>query len=143
MSMITYIGFHFPIEISKDDLVDAYAIDYAHADEASAKAIGDKHFTTTHIYELLQCSYPIWQLTEDYKSNSPHNYEKSKQTFLVLCDSLKALLPKGDFCEVYSCWNGEEEEERMAELTMDLVDSLIDGIEIDEKTYVRIRNLGG
>jgi len=83
---------------------------------------------------------PIWQITDYNKVYSPHNYEKSKKTFLSLCDSLKELLPAGDFCEIYICWNGEEEEERSDELSINLSTLSIDSIEIYKKCHIRIEN---
>ena len=88
----------------------------------------------------MQFANPIWQLTDYNKVNSPHNYEKSKKTFLNLCHSLKELLPEGDFCEVYICWDGEENEEREVELKINLNDLQIEAIQIYEKCFIRVEN---
>lgn len=140
MSMITYIGFNFPIKLSEDDIENEFEVDYVCPNEEHRKIVRQKHFTTPYIYEVLQFTNPIWQLTDYHKVNSPHNYEKSKKTFLSLCNSLKKLLPTGDFCEVYICWNGEENEERELELKINLNDLQIKAIGIDEKCFIRVQN---
>lgn len=140
MSMITYIGFNFPIKLSEDDVENEFEVDYVSPDEEHRNIVKQKHFTTPYIYEFLQFANPIWQLTDYNKAYSPHNYEKSKKTFLNLCHSLKELLPEGDFCEVYICWDGEENEEREVELKINLNDLQIEAIEIYEKCFIRVEN---
>ena len=139
MSMITYIGFNFPLKLSEDDVEKEFEVDYICPDEEHRKTVKYNHFTTSYIYEVLQTE-PIWQLTDYHKSNSPHNYEKSKTTFLTLCNSLKAILPTGDFCELYIFWDGEEDEELEFELKINLNDLQIEAIEIYEKCFIRIEN---
>ncbi|WP_249315734.1 hypothetical protein [Bacillus sp. FJAT-49711] len=79
-------------------------------------------------------------MNEFQKIHSPHNYEKSKKTFLYLCNLLKELLPQGDYCEIYICWLGEEDEEREDELKIDLNNLQIEAIDIYEKCFIRIEN---
>ncbi|WP_237562872.1 hypothetical protein [Bacillus dakarensis] len=79
-------------------------------------------------------------MNEFQKIHSPHNYEKSKKTLLYLCNLLKELLPQGDYCEIYICWLGEEDEEREDELKIDLNNLQIEAIDIYEKCFIRIEN---
>ncbi|WP_431030159.1 hypothetical protein [Lysinibacillus sp. LZ02] len=139
MSMITYIGFNFSVKLSEDDADDEFLVEYVCPDEENRNIVKQKHFTTPYIYAILENGNPIWQLTDYHKTYSPHNYEKSKKTFLDLCHSLKELLPQGDFCEVYICWDGEEDVEREVELKINLNEQ-IETIEIYEKCFIRIEN---
>ena len=89
MTMITYIGFNFPIKLSENDVENEFDVDYAFPYEEHRNIVKQKHFTTPYIYQIIQFTNPIWELTDYNKVNSPHNYEKSKKTFLNLCHSLK------------------------------------------------------
>ena len=146
MTMITYIGFNFPLKISEHDVEDdaeqnlENEFDYDYPYEEHRNIVKQKHFTTPYIYQIIQYANPIWTLTDYEKVNSLHNYEKSKKTFLNLCNSLKELLPEGDFCEIYICWDGEEKEKREVELKINLNDLQIEAIEIYEKCFIRVEN---
>ncbi|WP_409295879.1 hypothetical protein V1498_20420 [Peribacillus sp. SCS-26] len=139
MSMITYVGFNFPIKPSEDVVENEFEVYYVCPDEEHRGIVKQKHFTTPYIYEILQAN-PIWELTDYNKAHSPHNYEKSRKTFLHICHSLKELLPKGDICEIYICWDGEEKEEREVELKVNLNDLQMETIEIYEKCFILVEN---
>lgn len=140
MSMIVYIGFNFPIKLNEGDVEHEYEVDYVCPDAEHLNIVKQKHFTTPYIFEILQFANPIWELTDYNKVYSPHNYEKSKKNFLDLCHSLKELLPKGDICEIYICWDGEENEELEVELKINLNDLQIEAIEIYEKCFIYLEN---
>lgn len=140
MSMATYIGLNFALKLNKYYTEDEVEIGYVFSDEESRNVVKQKHFTTPYIYEVSENGHPIWQMNEFQKIHSPHNYEKSKKTFLYLCNLLKELLPQGDYCEIYICWLGEEDEEREDELKIDLNNLQIETIDIYEKCFIRIEN---
>lgn len=140
MSMIAYIGFNFPIKLNEGDVEHEYEVDYVCPDAEHLNIVKQKHFTTPYIFEILQFANPIWELTDYNKAYSPHNYEKSKKNFLDLCHYLKELLPKGDICEIYICWDGEENEDLEVELKINLNDLQIEAIEIYEKCFIRVEN---
>lgn len=50
------------------------------------------------------------------------------------------MLPKGDICEIYICWDGEENEDLEVELKIKLNDLQIEAIEIYEKCFIRVEN---
>ncbi len=138
MSMATYIGLNFAVKLNEYYTEDEVEIDYVFSDEENRNVVKQKHFTTHYIYEVSEKGHPIWQMNEYQKIHSPHNYEKSKKTFLYLCHLLKELLPQGDYCEIYICWLGEEDEEREDELKINLNNLQIEEIDIYEKCFIRI-----
>ncbi|MFF2175568.1 hypothetical protein ACFVT8_03745 [Lysinibacillus sp. NPDC058147] len=140
MSIATYIGLNFPVKLNEYYTEDEVEIDYVFSDEEDRDVVKQKHFTTPYIYEIYEKGNPIWQMNAYQKIHSPHNYENSKKTFLYLCHLLKELLPQGDYCEVYICWLGEEDEEREGELKIDLNNPQIEAIDIYEKYFIRIEN---
>lgn len=140
MSMVTYIGLNFPVKLNEYYTEDEVEINYVFSDEENRNVVKQKHFTTPYIYEVSEKNEPIWHMNEYQKIHSPHNYEKSKKTFLYLCHLLKELLPQGDYCEVYICWWGEEDEERENELKINLNNLQIEAIDIYEKYFIRIEN---
>lgn len=140
MSMVTYIGLNFEMKLNEHYTKDEVEIDYVFSDEENRKVVQQKYFTTPYLYEVAQKGHPIWEMNEYHKIHSPQNYEKSKKTFLYLCDFLKKLLSKGDYCEIYICWLGEEEEKHEGNLKIDLNNLQIDKTEIHEKCFIRIEN---
>ncbi|HAU34959.1 hypothetical protein MKX57_15725 [Lysinibacillus sp. FSL M8-0216] len=140
MSMATYIGLNFTVKLNEYYTEDEVEIDYVFSKEKNRNVVKQKHFTTPYIYEVSEKGHPIWEMNEYQKTYSPHNYEKSKITFLYLCHLLKGLLPQGDFCEVFICWLGEEDEKREDELKINLNDLQIEAIDIYEKCFIRIEN---
>ncbi len=140
MSMATYIGLNFKVRLNEYLTEDEVEINYVFSDEENRSVVKQKHFTTSYIYEVSEKGSPIWQMNEYQKIHSPHNYEKSKKTFLYLCSLLKELLPQGDYCEIFICWLGEENEERKEDLKIDLRKLQIETIEIYEKSFIRIEN---
>ncbi|MGC9934916.1 hypothetical protein [Priestia aryabhattai] len=140
MSIATYIGLNFAVKLNEYYTEDEVEIDYVFSDEENRKVVQQKYFTTPYLYEIAEKGNPIWEMNEYHKFHSPHNYEKSQKTFLYLCDLLKKSLPKGDYCEIYICWLGEEEEEHEGNLKIDLNNLQIDTIEIYEKCFIRIEN---
>ncbi|MFE3573201.1 hypothetical protein [Lysinibacillus sp. NPDC059133] len=140
MSIVTYIGLNFSVKLNEYYTGDEVEINYVFSDEEDRDVVKQKHFTTPYIYEVCEKGNHIWQMNEYQKIHSPHNYEKSKKTFLYLCHLLKELLPQGDYCEVYICWLGEEDEEREGELKFNLNNPQIEAIDIYEKYFIRMEN---
>ena len=140
MSVATYIGLNFEVALSDEIIDDIIEIHYCFSDEENRIAVKEKHFTTQFVYEIMDKSEPIWNMNEYNQQNSPHNFEKAQNTFIQLCEYLNELIPKGDYCEVYICWLGEEEEKCEDKLKIDLNNLQKDTIEIYEKCFIRIEN---
>jgi len=140
MSMATYIGFNFPVEIQDDYTENEVDINYFFSVKENRQIVQAKHFTTPYVYEIETKGEPIWQMHNENKVYSPHNYEKAKRTFHHVCDFLKKFLPKGDYCEIYICWIGEEGEEHEKKLALLLDQLSVDEVEIVEKCLMKVRN---
>ncbi|KPN94733.1 hypothetical protein [Lysinibacillus sp. ZYM-1] len=139
MSMATYIGLNFPVEINDDYTEDEVEINYVFSDQENRQAVQQKHFSTPYIYEIATKGAPIWDMHDENKMYSPHNYEKSKRTFLHVFDFLKDLLAKGDYCEIYICWVGEEEDNCENKFELTLNESPVNEIEIYEKCLITMK----
>lgn len=100
-----------------------------------------KHMTTQNIYEISTSENVGICLDKQESKISPHNYQKELRALKALLDMLDNYLDNGDYCELYTCWVGEELEERNIELdqTIILGDLKIDNIEIKENTLITIR----
>ena len=62
---------------------------------------------------------------------------ESKVKLLELCKRMDSYLEKGDYFELYSCWIGEETDNREGEIILQINSFDIKQIEIPEKTLVR------
>ena len=109
MSMVIHLGLNFEVPISEEYADEPIEID---TNREEGLIVQERHFNTPYIYEIFEgAKYePIWSMSRYNEQYSPHNFKKAKKTLEFLCDFLKTILPKGDFCELYCCWIGEEEE---------------------------------
>lgn len=94
MSMVTYIGLNFQAAINDDDMEDEVEITDLFLSSEERQMLQHQHFTTPYLYELEAKGSPIWQMHNDNKVHSPHNYEKSKSTLLLVCNFLKNFCQK-------------------------------------------------
>ena len=141
MSMIIFLGLNFEVQISdEDNIEESLLVLYSSGEEGLA--IRKNILTTPFIYEVdFNYAYHIiWDMTEYNEQYSPHNFIKAKVTFNTFCEYLKMLIPKGDFCEFYYCWIGEEEDPVVDRLTVNLNEVVNDQIYIDEKMYIKFIN---
>lgn len=78
---------------------------------------------------------------EDYKREFSMSNLKAQKNFLVLCELIDRYIEEGDYCELYICWTGAEEEERNIELdqTIILNNFDINDIQLYEKTLLKIK----
>ncbi|WP_427125959.1 hypothetical protein ACQCPQ_18125 [Priestia megaterium] len=132
MSLATYIGSNVELPIN-DELDDVVTIGSCFSDEMHRLNIKKNHFTTPYVYEVSS-DWGI-EITE-YMNKS--RLKESKEKLLALCQLMDHYLKSGDFFELYSCWIGEENEEREGELTLNIHYFDIDAIKMPEKTLVRI-----
>ncbi|USD14952.1 hypothetical protein ND894_23780 [Priestia megaterium] len=132
MSLATYIGSNVELPIN-DELDDIVTIGSCFSDEMHRLNIKKHHFTTPYVYEVSS-DWGI-EITE-YMNKS--RLKESKEKLLALCRLMDHYLKSGDFFELYSCWIGEESEEREGELTLNIHYFDIDAIKMPEKTLVRI-----
>ncbi|MGE7090481.1 hypothetical protein ACQKII_03275 [Lysinibacillus sp. NPDC048646] len=139
MSMILCLGLNFEAAISDDFEESLVILDSAREEGLT---IQQNIFTTPFVYEIdFHPKYhSIWDMTQYNEQYSPHNFQKAKITFKVLCDFLKQLIPKGDFCELYFCWIGEESDPIEQKVKIDLNQFDEESLYFDEKYYIKFTN---
>ncbi|MCH7321500.1 hypothetical protein LZ480_06295 [Solibacillus sp. MA9] len=138
MSIINYLGCNFTLPSSDESSNEKVLIGENFSDDE----LVNKHFTTKSIYEVYTNEYV--GMSFDADNQNPYlkkSYKESKESFLALCELLKGYLEKGDYCELYTCWVGQEDEERNYDFdqTIDLNNIDINNISIFEKTLLVIR----
>ncbi len=140
MSMIIHLGLNFEVPISEECLDEPIEID---TKREEGLIVQQNHFTTPYIYEILEGEKyePIWSMSQFNEQYSPHNLKKAQKTYELLCDLFINLLPKGDYCELYCCWIGEEEEEPIEQKVMIDLNSLnVETIYVEEKHHFILTN---
>lgn len=133
MSLASYIGCNVEIPLSDEDSDDLIIIGNCFSDECDRLNVKKYQFTTPYVYEI---SSP-WGI-EISKYTDPKTREKSKEKLIELCKIMDNYLKEGDFFELYSCWVGDEAEEREGEITLKINNFNIEQIEIPERTLVRV-----
>ncbi|MGM0875763.1 MAG: hypothetical protein ACQEWV_13450 [Bacillota bacterium] len=140
MTIVNYLGCNFNLPFSEDDRDDKILIVESFPDD-EAKENVKKHFSTKFVYEVLTNNGSgIW-FNKHYKRDYPKSNTESQESFLALCQLLDTYLQEGDYCELYICWAGDEEEDRNVELdqTINLNNFDINDIQIYEKTLFVIK----
>jgi hypothetical protein len=112
MSIVNYLGCNFSLTYSEDNSDGKVLIGENFSDDRMRNSV-KKHFTTKNIYEVFTDGYV--GMSFDADNQDPYLYKsniEAKESFLELCDILAGYLKEGNYCELYTCWVGEEEEER-------------------------------
>lgn len=138
MSIVNYLGCNFALPFSDESSNEKVLIGDNFSDDELVK----KHFTTKKIYEVYTNRYVGMSFDSD--NQDPYlkkSYKEAKESFLALCDLLNGYLDEGDYCELYTCWVGQEEEERNYDFDQTINLNNIDNnnISIFEKTLLVIR----
>ncbi|EFV74832.1 hypothetical protein HMPREF1013_04858 [Bacillus sp. 2_A_57_CT2] len=140
MSIVNYLGCNFTLPLSPDDGDDKILIGDCFSDEENREIV-KKHFTTKYVYEVFTTDFVgIW-FNKHYKKDYPKSNTESQMSFLALCKLLDSYLKEGDYCELYVCWVGDEDEERNLEFdqVIDLNNFDINKIQLYEKTLLTIK----
>jgi hypothetical protein len=132
MSLASYIGCNIKIPTNDEYYTDDFYIGRCFANDNNLRNVKKHQFTTPYVYEA----------SSDWGINiSEHTSKKirtqSKQKLIKLCEIMNGYLKKGDYFELYSCWIGDEAEEREGKITIKINNFDVDKIEIPEKTLVR------
>jgi len=140
MTIVNYLGCNNNLPFSEDDSDDKIMIFEDFQDE-KAKENVKKHFSTKFVYQFLTLSDPSIWFNKHYKRDFPKSNLKSQESFKALCQFLDSHLREGDYCELYTCWAGDEEEDRNMELdqTIYLNNFDINKIQIYEKTLLKLK----
>ncbi|HDR7706521.1 TPA: hypothetical protein QCX91_004172 [Bacillus thuringiensis] len=129
MSLASYIGCNVEIPLTEPDSNDVIVFGSCFADESMLEMVQEYQFQTNYIYEV-STSWGIelveWQNVKEKK--------EAKEKLLTLCK----IMEDGDYIELFSCWVGDEDKERVGELKLKINHFNIDELCIPERTLVRI-----
>ncbi|MDX8365649.1 hypothetical protein [Cytobacillus sp. IB215665] len=141
MSIVNYLGCNFTLPYSNDNLGEKVDIDEGFFNDEIRNPV-NKHCLTKNIYEV----FTDLGVGMSFNANNQDPYynksnKEAKESFLAICDFLKGYLNEGDYCELYTCWFGEEEEERNYDFdqTIDLNNIEINNISIFEIILLILR----
>jgi hypothetical protein len=139
MTIVNYLGCNYNLPFSEDDSDDKILIVESFPGNKAKESV-KKHFSTMFVYEALTKSRSSIWFNKSYNRYFPTNNTESQESFLALCQLLNTYLQEGDYCELYICWAGDEEEDRNVELdrTINLNNFDINDIQIYEKTLLVI-----
>lgn len=140
MSIVNFLGCNFKFPIHDDHRDIKIMIGECFTDPETRK-VAKRHFSTKYIYEVFTDEYVgIW-FNENYRNEYPKSNSESQESFIALCKLLDRYLEDGEYCELYTCWAGEENGDRNMELdqTINLHNFDINKIEIYEKTLLVIK----
>ena len=139
MSIVNYLGcnFTFPKHLSDD----SFSMEQGFLEDEDRNLV-KRHFSTNYVYEVF---FPngvgVFFDAEEQDPYLKASKIESQKDFLALCELLKNYLEEGNYCELYTCWYGEEGEDRNYKFdqTINLNKIDIQNISILEKTLITIR----
>ncbi|MEC0301153.1 hypothetical protein [Peribacillus frigoritolerans] len=100
-----------------------------------------KHISSKYIYQVDTNGGGAILFDGYLKETSPHNYRKTIKDMEALCAFLRKHLVSGDVCEMYTCLDGEELEERDIELdkTITFNNCDMNGVEVNDRQLLVIK----
>ncbi|HDR8116159.1 TPA: hypothetical protein QCY85_003635, partial [Bacillus cereus] len=111
MSLASYIGCNVEIPLTEPDSNDVIVFGSCFAEESMLEMVQEYQFQKNYIYEV-STSWGIelveWQNVKEKK--------EAKEKLLTLCKIMEGYLEDGDYFELFSCWVGDEDKERVGEL---------------------------
>ncbi|OJD64292.1 hypothetical protein [Bacillus sp. NH11B] len=133
MSLASYISCNVEVPLTPEDSNDLIIIGPCFSDEGLLEVVKKHQFQTNYIYEVSSgwgIELVEWQRLVDKK--------ESQNKLLTLCSIMEGYLKEGDYFELYSCWVGEENQEKVGELNLKINHFDVAEICIPERTLVRI-----
>lgn len=137
MSIVNYLGCNVLLPVSDSESDDEIIIGDFFSDE-EMRAEVHKHLSAKYIYEVSSRQHGSIWFNKYYKKDYPKGHEEGQQIFKLLCAFLDQHLASGDYCELYTCWVGDESEEPEYKDCINLHEFDIDKIEVFEKSLLVI-----
>lgn len=129
MSLASYIGCNVEIPLTDPDSNNLIVFGPCFSDESMLEIVQDYQFQTNYTYEV-STSWGIelveWQNVKEKRSE--------RKTF----NFMEGYSEDRDYLELFSCWVGDEDKERVGELNLKINHFNIDELCIPERTLVRI-----
>lgn len=137
MSVATYIGFNFEVDIS-DELTDLpIEVTYCFSEEEHRLAVRESHFKTPFVYELWEEDSSFIYMTKYNEQYNPDQFEESKEAFVQVCAFLDKFIPEGDYCELFICWLDDEQDPMEHQVFIDLKNPILNPLEHYEHCYIK------
>ncbi|MFB5586313.1 hypothetical protein ACE41I_06130 [Bacillus cereus] len=133
MSLASYIGCNVEIPLTDADSNDVIVFGPCFSDESMLKIVQEFQFQISYTYEIST----MWGI-ELHEWQNEKEKKEAKKKLLTLCSIMEGYLNDGDYFELFSCWVGDEDKERVGELKLKINHFHIDEICIPERTLVRI-----
>lgn len=132
MSLASYIGCNVQLQVNDSESEELIYIGACFAGDEELGSVRKYQFSTPFVYEVS--SHWGIEITEYINEDT---LNESKQKLLELCKIMDKYLQKGDYFELYSCWIGEESDQRVGKVTLPIYGFNIDQLVLPEKTLVR------
>ena len=132
MSLASYIGCNVEIPLTDPDSNDVIVFGPCFQMKVCLKLYKSFNFKQVTRMKLKQCG------VLNLMSGKLKGRRKKLKKLLALCAIMEGYLNDGDYFELFSCWVGDEDKERVGELELKINHFNIDEIRIPERTLVRI-----
>ncbi|MCC3646517.1 hypothetical protein JGK52_07445 [Cytobacillus oceanisediminis] len=137
MSIVNYLGCNSILPASGPESDNEIIVGDFFSDK-EMRAEVHKHLSAKYIYEVTSRQHGSIWFNKYYKQSYPKGHEEGQKGFKSLCAFLDQHLASGDYCELYTCWVGDESEEPEYKDCINLHDFDIEKIEVDEKSLLVI-----
>ena len=132
MSLASYIGCNVEIPLTDPDSNDVIVLGHVFQMKVCLKLY--KSFNSKQVIHMKFQRVGALNLL----SGKLKERRKKLKKLLALCTIMEGYLNDGDYFELFSCWVGDEDKERLGELKLKINHFNIDEIRIPERTLVRI-----
>jgi hypothetical protein len=132
MSLASYIGCNVQLQVNDSESEELIYIGACFSGDEELDSVRKYQFTTSFVYEVS--SHWGIEITEYINEDT---LNEAKQKLLELCKIMDKYLQKGDYFELYSCWVGEESDQRVGKVTLPIYGFNMEQLVLPEKTLVR------
>ena len=132
MSLASYIGCNVEIPLTDPDSNDVIVFGPCFQMKVCLKLYKSFNFKQVTRMKFQQCE------VLNLMSGKQKGRRRKLKKLIALCTIMEGYLNDGDYFELFSCWVGNEDKERLGELKLKINHFHIDEIRIPERTLVRI-----
>ncbi|KAA0766295.1 hypothetical protein [Bacillus sp. SH5-2] len=133
MSLASYIGCNVKIPLTDPDSNNLIVFGPCFSDDSALEVVQEFQFQTNYTYEVSSgwgIEIVEWQTLKEK--------QEAKEKLLTLRSIMEGYSNEGEYFELFSCWVGDEDQERVGDLKLKINHFSIDEICIPERTLVRI-----
>ncbi|PLS17459.1 hypothetical protein CVD28_12990 [Bacillus sp. M6-12] len=134
MSIVNYLGCNFTLPLSNQESGEEILIGGNYFSDEEMRENVRKQFSTKYIYEVTSKKFGSIWFDKDYEND----YSEQHKNFQALCELLETYLTEGDYCELYTCWLGDESDEKEIEQTITLNNFDINNINLCTNSLITL-----